>query len=97
MRSMEGLPTYTAAEVSKHASAHDAWIIINGKVLDITPWLEEHPGGDDVLLAAAGTFSFSPLLLSVTCVRTLCSALRDTFGLVFCHPLPGVLYRIIPI
>lgn len=56
MRSMEGLATYTPAEVAKHASAHDAWIIISGKVLDITPWLAEHPGGDDVLLAAAGTY-----------------------------------------
>lgn len=54
MRSMEGLPTYSTLEVSKNASPENAWVIIAGKVLDITAWLEEHPGGDDVLLALAG-------------------------------------------
>lgn len=55
MRSMEGLPAYSTLEVSKHASAEDAWLIVGGKVLNITSWLEEHPGGDDVLLDLAGT------------------------------------------
>lgn len=61
---MEGLSTYSTIEVSKHASAEDAWLIIGGKVLDVTSWLEEHPGGEDVLLDLAGKCiqSFSPLV-----------------------------------
>lgn len=51
---MEGLPTYSTVEVSKHSTTHDAWIIVGGKVLDVTSWMDEHPGGDDVLLAMAG-------------------------------------------
>lgn len=74
-RSMEGMPTYTSAEVSKHASAHDAWVIINGKVLDITTWLEEHPGGEDVLLAAAGTYLPPSLLFITICVVASPSAI----------------------
>lgn len=54
MRSMEGLPTYNTVEVAKHSTVEDAWIVIDDKVLDISTWLEEHPGGDDVLLDLAG-------------------------------------------
>lgn len=51
---MESLPAYSTLEVAKHASAEDAWIIIGGKVLNVSTWLEEHPGGDVVLLDLAG-------------------------------------------
>lgn len=54
MRSMEGQPSYSTLEVAKHTGAEDAWIIIGGKVLDISTWLAEHPGGEDVLLDVAG-------------------------------------------
>lgn len=54
MRSMENLPSYSSLDVAKHASSGDAWLVIRGKVLDVTPWLEEHPGGEDVLLELAG-------------------------------------------
>lgn len=51
---MEGNSAYSTIEVAKHASREDAWIIIGGKVLSISGWLNEHPGGDDVLLDLAG-------------------------------------------
>ncbi|CAI9097056.1 OLC1v1033353C1 [Oldenlandia corymbosa var. corymbosa] len=41
-------------EVSVHNNSSDCWIIINAKAYDVTNFLSEHPGGDDVLLAAAG-------------------------------------------
>lgn len=53
---MEGPPAYSTLEVAKHASAEDAWLIIGGKVLNISPWLNEHPGGDVVLLDLVGKF-----------------------------------------
>ncbi|KAI3681896.1 hypothetical protein L6452_36702 [Arctium lappa] len=39
-------------EVSKHNSKTDCWLIISGKVYDVTPFLDDHPGGDDILILA---------------------------------------------
>ncbi|XP_050385589.1 cytochrome b5 [Argentina anserina] len=44
---------YHFDEVAQHKYKKDCWIIISGKVYDVTPFLEEHPGGDEVLLLAA--------------------------------------------
>ncbi|XWS35121.1 hypothetical protein CRYUN_Cryun21dG0099100 [Craigia yunnanensis] len=45
---------FTLAQVSEHNSPQDCWLIINGKVYDVTKFLEDHPGGDEVLLSATG-------------------------------------------
>lgn len=45
---------YTAEEVSRHTSANDLWIALHGKVYDVTKFLKEHPGGEEVLLQLAG-------------------------------------------
>ncbi|XP_010264100.1 PREDICTED: cytochrome b5 [Nelumbo nucifera] len=45
---------YTLEEVSQHRSSKDCWLIIGGKVYDLTKFMEDHPGGDEVLLSATG-------------------------------------------
>jgi len=50
----DALPEYSLEEVSKHASVDDMWIVIAGKVYDVTDWQHDHPGGDDVLQVNAG-------------------------------------------
>eukprot|EP01116_Phalansterium_solitarium_P020413 TRINITY_DN6006_c0_g1_i1.p1 TRINITY_DN6006_c0_g1~~TRINITY_DN6006_c0_g1_i1.p1 ORF type:complete len:250 (-),score=59.72 TRINITY_DN6006_c0_g1_i1:493-1242(-) len=45
---------YTAEEVAEHRSARDCWMIINGCVYDITPYIGHHPGGSRALLKFAG-------------------------------------------
>ena len=30
------------------------WVIIDGKVYDLTPFVEDHPGGDAILAHAGG-------------------------------------------
>ena len=44
----------TAADVAAHASRTDAWIIIGKGVYDVTPYVEEHPGGVAAILKNAG-------------------------------------------
>ncbi|KAL3316043.1 Cytochrome b5 type B (outer mitochondrial membrane) [Cichlidogyrus casuarinus] len=41
-------------EVKKHNAKNDVYICIHNKVYDLTSFLIEHPGGDDVLLEHAG-------------------------------------------
>ncbi|WCJ38083.1 Cytochrome b5 [Euphorbia peplus] len=45
---------YTLAEVSDHNTPKDCWLVIDAKVYDVTKFLEDHPGGDEVLLSATG-------------------------------------------
>uniref|UniRef100_A0A2P2ISZ8 Uncharacterized protein MANES_03G152300 n=2 Tax=Rhizophora mucronata TaxID=61149 RepID=A0A2P2ISZ8_RHIMU len=45
---------FTLAQISEHNNAKDCWITIHGKVHDVTKFLEDHPGGEEVLLAATG-------------------------------------------
>jgi cytochrome b involved in lipid metabolism len=46
--------TFTEAEVSTHNKRSDLWIILKNKVYDVTPFVEEHPGGDAILNNAGG-------------------------------------------
>lgn len=45
---------YRLEEVAKRNSPKDLWLVIHGRVYDITRFLNEHPGGEEVLLEQAG-------------------------------------------
>ncbi|XP_034474363.1 cytochrome b5 [Drosophila innubila] len=44
----------TLEEVAHHDSFDDCWIVIYDRVYDVTEFLREHPGGDDIIMDHAG-------------------------------------------
>uniref|UniRef100_A0A4W5KR48 Cytochrome b5 n=1 Tax=Hucho hucho TaxID=62062 RepID=A0A4W5KR48_9TELE len=45
---------YRLSEIEERNSFKSTWIIIKHKVYDVTTFLEEHPGGEEVLREQAG-------------------------------------------
>lgn len=45
---------YSLSEVADHCHCNDCWVIIGDHVYDITSFLDQHPGGLDVLMEQAG-------------------------------------------
>jgi hypothetical protein len=53
---------YTMAKVKENNSATSCWSVINGKVYDLTKWINSHPGGSSAikgLCGIDGTSSFT--------------------------------------
>jgi len=48
------LKSYTMDEIRRHNKVRDCWFIYRGRVYDVTRFLEEHPGGEDVIMEVAG-------------------------------------------
>ncbi|KAK1143233.1 Osmotic growth protein [Aspergillus melleus] len=45
---------YSMEEIAKHNKKDDLWIVVKGVVLDVTNWLDEHPGGANALFNFMG-------------------------------------------
>ncbi|CDW80177.1 cytochrome b5 [Stylonychia lemnae] len=43
----------TKDEITAHSAEGDCWLLIEGKVYDVSPYMDKHPGGSDILLANA--------------------------------------------
>ncbi|KAI1340168.1 glycolate oxidase [Xylariaceae sp. FL0016] len=48
------MASINGAEVARHNTKQDCWVVIHGKVWDVTSFIEEHPGGAEVILKCAG-------------------------------------------
>ncbi|XP_078149766.1 uncharacterized protein LOC144545081 [Carex rostrata] len=46
---------FSASDVLLHTTTDDCWLLIRGKVYDVTKFLDDHPGGEDVLLHASAS------------------------------------------
>ncbi|XP_040288184.1 cytochrome b5 [Bufo bufo] len=54
MADQKDVKYYTLEEIQKHNNSKSTWIILHHKVFDVTKFLEEHPGGEEVLREQAG-------------------------------------------
>ncbi|KAI1441474.1 Flavocytochrome c [Annulohypoxylon stygium] len=45
---------FTIEEVAKHNKKDDLWVVVKGVVMDLTNWLEEHPGGPNAIMNFMG-------------------------------------------
>ena len=46
--------TYSMTDVSSHKDTQGCWTMINGNVYDLTPWINQHPGGAEAILSLCG-------------------------------------------
>ena len=45
----------TMADVAQHSTPDDCWSAVNGNAYDLTSWIAEHPGGEEVIIELCGT------------------------------------------
>ena len=45
---------FSAEQVAEHCTQDDCWIIIDGKVYDVTSYIPRHPGGAMIYVKAGG-------------------------------------------
>ena len=41
-------------EIAKHNTKEDLWVVVKGVVMDLTNWLDEHPGGPQAIMNFMG-------------------------------------------
>lgn len=50
----DDIRTISLEECRKHTTDKSCWLVVHGKVYDVTNFLEEHPGGYDIIVTATG-------------------------------------------
>lgn len=55
MSSSKRIRIYTSEDVSSHSSSSSCWISRRGRIYNVTGFLPDHPGGDDLILKYGGS------------------------------------------
>ena len=88
---------FTLAQVALHNTENDSWMVINGKVYDVTRYHDDHPGGPEIILDVLGsdaTTEFEDVghskdaveILSKYEIGTIASASQGGAAPVQCNP-----------
>ena len=68
---------YRLEEVAEHNTESDCWVIVHGKVYDVTAFLDEHPGGPEYLIdSSGGECGLERKSICVVCWRRFAHATR---------------------
>ncbi|XP_077982471.1 cytochrome b5-like [Glandiceps talaboti] len=62
MNSEKSPRTYTWREVRDHDNFDSCWLVILNKVYDVTSFVREHPGGEEIIMEIAGTDATVPFI-----------------------------------
>ena len=62
----------TLADVAKHNTKTDCWVVVDGQVLDVTSFLSEHPGGELAILTFAGKDATEEFNMMLGCKQLIC-------------------------
>ena len=63
MSNQKTLRKISMSEIKKHTAPDDCWVVLNGKVYDLSTFHSEHPGGSRLITNNAGkdaTALFAP-------------------------------------
>jgi Cytochrome b5-like Heme/Steroid binding domain len=80
---------FTVEEVAKHNTEKDCYIIVHRRVYDVTQYMDDHPGGYELIFRDAGL----SLGLSRGCARTLLTTVRFSLLLSTLGKCAGVFVR----
>lgn len=47
-------PKYTMRQVAEHVTLDDCWVVVNGKIYNMSEFLDDHPGGKRAVMLYAG-------------------------------------------
>ena len=61
--------TFTRGDVAQHSSKEDCWVICDNVVYDVTDFIADHPGGEELIMEYAGQ--------DVTCLLYTSPSPRD--------------------
>ncbi|WAR11873.1 CYB5-like protein [Mya arenaria] len=55
-----GIRQFTLDDVARHCDSRSCWLALSDKVYDVTEFLIEHPGGEEIIMENAGTDATVP-------------------------------------
>merc|ERR1711990_1180672 len=87
-----GKKLITAAELKKHATPEDLWLLIDKKVYNVTKYQDEHPGSDSILHDVAGidaSQEFADVGHSADAITTRDGLIEGDFDMDTIDELPG--------
>merc|ERR1712094_155865 len=82
----------TAADLKKHATPEDLWLLIDKKVYNVTKYQDEHPGSDSILHDVAGidaSQEFADVGHSADAITTRDGLIEGDFDMDTIDELPG--------